>query len=73
MIDYRMPSINGADSAIMILNCLKEKQIIESNLPYIVYMSNFSNVTAIRAKCISAEMDEFVSKPIFKLGIYRLL
>ena len=62
MMDYKMPSINGADTVKMILAALKATNV----RPYIACMSNFSNNQAIRVSCIKAGMDEFVCKPIFK-------
>ena len=73
MMDYQMPVTDGADSAIMILDYLREEKLPEANMPYIVCMSNFSYGISINEKFMKTGMDEFVCKPIFKLGIYRLL
>ena len=73
MIDYKMPTPNGAETAAMILNFLIQQQQADSSRPYVVSISNFNDSSTIKEKCMSAGVDEFVSKPIFKIGIYRLL
>ena len=73
MMEYDMPVLNGAETAIRISSILIEKRVSESSHPYIICMSNLSYVGGIKVNCEKAGMHGFVSKPIFKLAIYKLL
>ena len=70
IMDYKMPVCNGLDATIQIRKILERNRI---TMPYFVCLTNFKENYKIRMASLEAGMDEFVGKPIFKSGIYRLL
>ena len=69
LIDYKMPNCNGAEATAMIKSLLID---YDNKWPYIACLSNFNEIS-IKKSVIRAGVDVFLSKPIFKVGIYRLL
>ena len=64
-----MPRLNGDEASLIIRDQLDKSQIVQ---PFICCVTSYQE-RGYRVKALEAGMDGFLTKPIFKTGMQRLL
>lgn len=71
-MDIAMPICDGKASTVMIRKFLAEEAPAELEQPFICCLTSYQQKAHLQS-AIEAGMDGYLTKPIFKTGIQRLL
>ena len=71
-MDYAMPICNGLDSTVKIKAYLARQGVPSKDIPFICCLTSYKD-RSFKDSAFSSGMDGFMTKPVFKSGISRLV